>query len=290
MADEPEEIEVAAPEGDISEVVEPPKVVEPDEGIATLQANLAAAQVQLAEANAARDAAERRARDAGKTATEKAQETAEANLAMVSNAIDSVKQSLDVAEASYAAALESGDFAGAAKIQREMATHAAKLQTMENGKASMEAEAKNPRPVVQEINDPVEALAVQLSPRSAGWVRAHPEFARDSRLYQKMLAAHNLAVADGVEADSDAYFEAIETTLKVRAPAVAAVVVDEALSEAAAPRREVAPPAAPAGRGNGTDRTVRLSAAQVEMAQISGLTNEEYAAQLVRARKNGEIQ
>lgn len=287
MADEPEEIEVETPEIETPEVVEPPKPVDPDEGIEALKANLDAATAKLAEANAGRAEAERRARDANKTASERAQETADTNLALVTNAIDGVKKDKETLKANYSAAAAAGDWDAAAEAQEGMAEAAAKLQTLEQGKVALEAEAKAPK--IQQVDDPVEVLALQLSPRSATWVRSHPEYAREPRLYQKMLAAHNLAMTDDIEADSDAYFEAIETTLKMRKVPVVAPV-GEVLSEAAAPRRETPPAAAPASRGNGTERTVRLTSAQVEMAKATGLTNEEYAAQLVRARANGEIQ
>ena len=72
--------------------------------------------------------------------------------------------------------------------------------------------------------------------------------------------------------------------------AAAAGSVDVPLSEAAkpaqrrdaaTPQREVQPSPAPPSRGNGASRTVRLSPEQQEAAKISGLSNEEYARNLV---------
>ena len=73
---------------------------------------------------------------------------------------------------------------------REMAANEAKALQLENGKQSLKETPRSaPRPL-----DPVEAFATQLSPRSAAWVRAHPEYATNPKLTQKMIAAHNMAL------------------------------------------------------------------------------------------------
>ncbi|MFG5387867.1 hypothetical protein ACFJZE_15215, partial [Enterococcus faecalis] len=67
---------------------------------------------------------------------------------------------------------------------------------------------------------------------------------RDPKLNQKMLAAHGLAMADGIEVDSDEYFKSLEDTLKINKPEP--VVQDEATGEAAKViQRRSSPAAAP---------------------------------------------
>lgn len=264
------EIKVAEQE-DKPAIVEPAPVVAAEEGIETLRANLAAEK-------SARLAAEGREREAQARANNAGKEVQDTNLALVTNAIAQVNQDSDMLEGNYAQAMTDGDFASAAKIQRQMAANAAKLQQLEAGKIGLEAEAAKPREEPR-IADPVEALASQLSPRSAAWVRSHPEYATDQRLYQKMLAAHNLAVADGLRTDSDDYFGSIEDTLKIRAREPE---IETALSSAAEGTRRQSPAAAPVSRGGGMDGarkpgTVRLSAAEVEMAGQMGMTVSEYA-------------
>lgn len=254
----------------------PPAAVPAEDGIEALRANLEREKSQ-------RIAAQEDARKANERAQNAGKEVQDTNLALVTNAIAQVNQDSDMLEANYAQAMTDGDYAAGAKIQRQMAANAAKIQQLENGKTALEAEAKNPRREEPRIADPVEALASQLSPRSAQWVRAHPEYATDPRLYQKMLAAHNLAVADNVRLDSDDYFEAIEDTLKIRQPAHEATREENALSSAAEGQRRQSPPAAPVSRGGGMDGqkkpgTVRLSAAEVEMAAATGQSVQEYAA------------
>jgi hypothetical protein len=202
-----------------------------------------------------------------------------------------VKRETEILEANYANALSQQDYAGAAKLQTAIAQAATKLVQLETGKDAMEAEAKQPvRPV--QHHDPVEALASQLSPRSAAWVRAHPEYARDPKLMQRMTAAHNLAVTEDLRADTDDYFARVEGILGVNQ--AQGDDDDSALSEAAAQtQRRSSPPAAPvsrSGTANGkTPNRITLSAEEREIAQMTGLSDREYALQKQKLMKEGKI-
>jgi phage I-like protein len=116
-----------------------------------------------------------------------------------------------------------------------------------------------------------------------------------------MIAAHNLALADGHAADTDGYFDSVEDTLKInqRAPtrAVQDDDEDERFSEASRPTsgRQTAPSAIPVSRdvspSGARQRTIRLSAAEAEAAELSGITHEEYARNrdAYRAERGGRL-
>ncbi len=294
--DETIEIPVDEPEIDAAEGAPAPKaaetppadkIIEPAEGIETLKAQLEAEKAATAEAN-------RRAQEAANREAAAKGEVQDSNLSLVVNAIEMVKQSSDALESQYAEAASAGDWGAAGKIQRAMSENAAKLLQLEAGKAAMEAAPKQqPR---QEITDPVERLAAQLTPRSAAWIRRHPNYATDNRLYQRMLAAHNLAITDGLEPDSDDYFGSIEDTLKIgqRRPAQTETTDDDALSGAATAtqHRSGSPPAAPvtrSGNGTGNRSTIRLTPEEVEMAEMTGLTREQYAKNKAELMKEGKL-
>lgn len=245
---------------------------------------------QLAEEKAARIQAEQKAHQASRETHRARGEVDETNLQLVVNAIDTVNRDIELLGQAHTYALQSGDFDRATKIQREMAANEAKLLQLNNGREAMENAPRQPEPQMAPM-DPVEAFAAQLSPRSADWVRKHPEFVRDPRLNAKMIAAHNLAVADGIPTDTDDYFDAIEDTLKV-APKIAQGETDDQSAAKAVRRRDAAPAAAPANRGGQTasSNVVRLSAAQREMAEMMGMKPEEYAKNLVNLKKEGKIQ
>lgn len=249
-----------------------------DEGVDELKARLEAAEARARAAEEARHKAELEAHAARGTV----QET---NLHLVTNAIDTLRQSSEIAKANYKAAMANGDYDAAATYQEEMASHAAKLLQLEQGKQALES-APQPVAPVQRISDPVEAFASQLSPRSAEWVRKHPQYVTDPRLNQKMIAAHNMVLADGHAADTDGYFEAVEALLGVRKPAP-----DSAMSEAAQPtaRRSTPPPAAPVSRETRGGNIVRLTAEEREMASMMKMTPEEYAKNKMALKKEGRL-
>ena len=262
-----------------------------DEALATLKKQLEDRDASLADANTRAANAEAAARQASDGYVRAQTDTRTANLNMVNTAIETVKREAEMLEGSLGAAMQNQDFAAAAKIQTQIATNAAKLVQLETGKEAMEAEAKIPIRRMDPPKDPVEMLASQLSPRSAQWVRAHPEFARDQRLQQRMVGAHNVAVSENLAADTDAYFERVESILGLKQPAQQEE--EEPLSEAAAPAQRRAPPAAPvsrSGTGNGKrPNTVTLTPEEREVAQMNGMSDREYAEQKLKLQKEGRL-
>jgi len=258
---------------------------------------LKALRANVEEERNARIQAQEQAKQQARLVEKSQIEVANTNLQLVSSAIDTVKRENEILKANYRAALSQNDYDSAADAQERMAINAAKLLQLENGKAAMEAEPKQRQEVreVSRTSDPVEAFASQLSPRSASWVRRNPQFVTDPRLNQKMIAAHNLAVADGFEADSDDYFSFIEDTLKVnRREEAPSQQQESALSSAAAPaQRRSSPPAAPvsrSGTANGSrPNVVTLTAAEREAAEMMGMSHMDYAKNKLALQKEGKL-
>lgn len=263
-----------------------------EDAVANLKKQLEDEKTGRANDQARLRVAEDAMRQASDTSVKAQTDARAANLSMVEGAITSVKREQEVLEANLANAMGAGDFGAAAKIQTQIATAATKLVQLETGKEAMEAEAKQPIKRMEATRDPVDAFASQLSPRSAAWVRAHPQFATDPRLTQKMVAAHNLVVGD-IPADTDEYFDKVESLLGLKKPADD--LQEDPMGEAAqvTQRRSGSPPAAPvsrSGTGNGQrPNTIRLSAAEVEMAEMTGLTPREYAEQKAKLQKEGKL-
>lgn len=275
------------PEIEIVKAEETPKadekIISADDGIGELRRQLEAERMGRAEA-------ERRANEAAQAAYQARNEVEDTNLHLVNNAIDTVKRNNDILKAQYRDAMAIGDYDKVAEINDAMGENHARLRDLAAGKEAMERKPKPEAPRLVASN-PVEALASQLTPRSAAWVRAHPECATDPRLYQKMIAAHQLAVADGIQPDSDEYFEAVESTMRI-APSRQERV--DPMAEAAKPiQRRSAPPAAPVSRnGTGTGsrpNVVRLTSAEREIASMMKMTEQEYAREKMRLQKEGKL-
>jgi hypothetical protein len=269
--------------------------IDQDEGIKDLK-------LKLEQERMARSEAERQARQAQQQVHQANNEVHDSNLQLVRNAIETVKGTSEHLKRAYAEALSVGDYGKSAEIQEAMSINSARLMELERGRVAMEnappQAAQQTAPQQQRVNDPVEALASQLSSKSADWVRKNPQCVTDPRLYQKMVAAHNLAVADGYSPDSDDYFGFIEDTLKInqrrQAPARVEAETDDPLSSASAPaQRRSAPPAAPvtrAGTASGQrPDVVRLSRAEAETARDLGMTEKEYALNKQLLKKEGRL-
>ena len=288
--DEPEVIveEVAAPDAG-----KPAKEIPLEDGIAELKAQLEAEKVARAKEAQARADAERQMREATQREVAAKNEVAVSHLDMVKDAIERLKQSNDHLTTRYEEALTVGDYSAAAKINRGMTDNFVKLGKLEDGKISLETRAKEPAraPAV----DPVEALASSLSPKSAAWVRAHPEFATDGEKFEAMIAADKLARRT-TKPDTPEYFTRVERLLEIDKGTDDAGSDDPTFEAAKVVHRREAPPpsAAPVSRaasatGGGKPNVVRLTAAERDMAQMMGQSVEEYARNKMALQREGKL-
>ena len=277
---EDEDVVITVETDDEPEVVQAP--IPPEDGIAELRRQLEAER-------SARQSAERAAYDAKRDAHQARNNEDETNVQLVSNAIDTLRRDDEILKQNYQYAMSQGNFSAAADIQQEMSGNAAKLLQLNNGLEAMKARPKTPEPR-QAPSDPVESFAAQLSPKSADWVRKHPEYVKDAKLNRKMIAAHELAMADGMPVDSEEYFSAIEETLKIKAAPPQTETSDEYAAKVTQ-RRDAAPAAAPVSRGGSSStNVVRLSAAEREMAEMMGMKPEDYAKNKMALKKEGKLQ
>ena len=258
--------------------------MDPDEGINDLK-------LKLEQERNGRIEAEKQARQATEAAVHAKNEVQDTNLHLVKNAIDTVKRNNDILKYNYSEAMAVGDYTKAAEIQEGMSMNTSKLMELERGRSHMESAPKYEVPQQQRPSDPVEALASQLSPRSADWVRRNPQCVTDPRMYQKMVAAHNLAMADGYQADSDDYFGFVEDTLRISKRVD--VGEDDPMSASAKVTQRRSPPAAPVSRsGTGTGsrpNVVRLTKAEAETAKDLGMTEQDYARNKLLLQKEGRL-
>lgn len=262
----------------------------PEKGIAKLKK-------RLEEEQKARWEAENKVRQQQAQAQKAHVESQDKDLTLINGAIRQVKTSNDMLKAEYKAALASGDYDKAADLQEFMSVNAAKMLQLENGKVALENKLKQPIQPVERSNDPVEQVASQLSPRSASWVRSHPECVRDQKLYAKMIGAHNFAVADGYVPDSDAYFDFIEKSLGYKEALEPSESVEAAenpqVQAATITRTRSSPTAAPtskiASSGTRGPNVVRLTAQEREIAEMMKMSPEDYARNKVLAQKEGRF-
>lgn len=272
---------------DIEIVEEAPKEA-PKEPEIKLDDAIAELKSRLEEEQKARREAEQRAREFQNVATTARSEVEETNLHLINSAIDTLKRDASILKSNYTSALASNNYEKAAEIQEQMSLNATKLMKLEDGKVELE---KKPKIEPVKYNDPVEEFATRLSPQSGKWIRQHPEYVTDPRLNQQMIGAHSLAMGKGIVADTPEYFQFIENVLDISTKAK-----EEPSESLQAPSggRSTAPPPAPVSKmasTNGSSRpnVVRLSEAEREIADMMGMTYQEYAKNKLDLQKSGKL-
>ena len=285
MENDQVELELEPKEDEIVIVEAPEELKIEEKPQLSVEAGIDALKTQLEEERRAREAAERRAKEAMEQASAAKHDAADSNMRMIDNAIDTLKRNQDILKQNLRDAVAMGDADAQAEIMMSLNKTDNDLREVQRGKQQYEATAK------RAVADPVEALASQLTPRSAEWIRAHPEAVHDPVMNRKLRRAHEDAIDDGISADTDEYFSYVENRLNINKARAQESALSEASSSTSG-RRAAAPPAAPVSRsGTGTGsrpNVVTLSRAEQEAARDMGMTPKEYAENkmaLVRAGK-----
>lgn len=245
---------------------------------------------QLDDERRARAEAERIARQAAEQANRALSEVDDTNMQVVHGAITQIKTNNNILTAQYAEAMNANDYEKAAQIQAEISHNAAKLVHLENGLQEMKTQPRRAPVEVPQVSprgEAIDDIINAVSPRSANWLKSNRDQLRDERSIKKMFRAHEDAVDDGLEPDSDAYFRFIEQRLGLNK----AQEEENVMSAASKPApRSVAPAAAPVNRGaSPRNNVVRLSRAEAETAKMLGMTEQEYAKHKLALQREGKL-
>lgn len=191
------------------------------------------------------------------------------HLDTVTTAISASEQDVEGAKQAIRSAMQAGDIDAQIEGQDRLAKARATLLRLDEARQDIEARQKAP-PKKQQPSDPVEAFASRLSPLSAAWVRAHPDYARSEKGMKKITAADAVAIAEDLIPDTPEYFARVEEYLGIRvaekkdAPIEAAQVAPAKPKNGAPP---VAPGAAVSSNGGGSGTAVQLTAREAAAAQ-----------------------
>lgn len=286
-----------------------------------------AASRKAAEATAQ---AERRAReDADRRANQLAQESKDykeqaesRELTILTTGIENAQREMETHEAEIGRLMEAGEFIKVGAVQGKLAKAAAALDRLEDAKSSFEAGAR--KPTEGRVTPPVALPAGEqylsgFDPQAQTWLRAHPEclpahVGGNAQANAKMMQGHYNALEKGLTPNTPQYFANIEEFTGHREPVTSAAATVTAAAAAEEPRpapkqqQRQPQPSAPVSRdpptpaGQQTQRTVRLSKEQQEIALISyaqkpGETDDaykkraygSYATEFLKAQAEGRI-
>lgn len=258
-----------------------------DRAADTLTAAMQRAEV-LRKAAEETAASERRRADAAAAEAQSARERAQSQEATIlAGKIESEQAAFDAAKRDLVAAHEEGDFVKVADAQSRMSQKAARIERLTAEKEA--AETRQPTHEGRVPQNTVEGYLSAYTPRAQSFLRAHmdclpPEAGGDPKKNARMMEGHYAALRQGHAADSDNYFQVIESYLQdpdgapAAAPAAAAAAPASPTSSAATlqPAAAAPRPAAPVSRaphsangGTSEPTSVRLSKEQQEIALLS---------------------
>ena len=124
------------------------------------------------------------------------------------------------------------------------------------------------------------------SEKAVAWAQENPWFGSEDHKDMTALAYgvhERLITKEGFDPNSDAYFEAIDRTMRSRFPEYFGEESTGSGEEPSSTSRGPSVVVAPSARNNGAKpRKVRLSRTQLALAKRLGLTAEQYANQLIK--------
>jgi hypothetical protein len=200
--------------------------------------------------------------------------------ALLEQAKKGAKSELETAKNAYKSAYESGDADAVVAAQESLTSAKIKTDKLNNYKI----------PALQDTETPVGKVAdTQSTPaqpvadeRATTWAKANPWFGTDDEMTSLALGLHTKLAKQGMNLQSDEYYEAINTRMQQLFPEE---FEDVAQLEVEKPKRK-ANVVAPATRST-SPRKVTLTQTQVSVAKRLGLTPEQYAKQVaIEMRKD----
>ena len=195
---------------------------------------------------------------------------------LVNQAKGRVAAELDKAKAAYKAAYETGDPDALIEAQE-------KLTMLQNEK--MRYENYKPQPRQQQAPQPQYQQPTpqpnRPSERALKWAQRNDWFEKDSEMTGYAYGLHEKLVKSGVAPDTEEYYNQIDSAVRRVFPDR----FDDVSFEETAPQRQAGNVVAPAARSGKKPRKVQLTSTQVSLAKRLGLSNEQYAAQLMKDMK-----
>jgi hypothetical protein len=203
------------------------------------------------------------------------QESTKTQSALLDQAKARVNQELEVAKRAYKEAYESGDSEKLLSAQLALTDVQSKVSRLASYKPPPLQQEQTP--VQPEINAP----APRADQKALAWQKANPWFGTDDEMTSLALGLHQKLVREGVDTQSDEYYERINARMRSLFP-------DSFGLEGKSPDRPRRNVVAPASRSTAPKKIV-LTESAVKIAKRLGLTPEQYARQVAEdmRKQNG---
>jgi hypothetical protein len=194
---------------------------------------------------------------------------------------------LAVAKEKLKHAYDSGDSEQIANAQEALTDAKLKLQNLARIRPSLQTKEERVEQN-QQVTTP-QVSAPQIDPKAEAWREKNTWFGADEEMTALALGLHEKLVRSGVDPNSDEYYRRVDDTMRKRFPEA----FDDAEEDEQPQTKQAQKPArtkpanvvAPVTR-NTAPRQVRLTPTQVAIAKKLGLSNEQYARELMKLEVN----
>jgi hypothetical protein len=197
---------------------------------------------------------------------------------------------LEQAKNLYKDAYEAGDAQKIIDAQEKLLNAQTEFREAERHERAIQSRPK-PQPAQPVYQPPVQQFKPpQPSNKALEWTKKNPWFGPQGNREMTALAygVHETLIREqGVQPDTDEYYEKIDAAMRQRFPDHFERESD-GIQVSVAPQRTPTTVVAAANRNNGArPRKIQLTATQVSVAKRLGLTPEQYAKQLIKESYNG---
>jgi hypothetical protein len=190
---------------------------------------------------------------------------------------------LNVAKERLKQAYEAGDAEKITDAQEALTEAKFKIKQYENFRPSLQDEESG---VQQSQQYQVPAAPQPVTdPKAEAWKDKNPWFGTDEEMTALALGLHEKLVRSGVDPRSDEYYDRVNATMRKRFPDYFEEEPTQTKQEEKPARTKPANVVAPVTRSSGP-RQIRLTPTQVALAKKLGLSNEQYARELMKLEAN----
>jgi len=195
---------------------------------------------------------------------------------LIGQATARVQSELDKAKAEYKSAYEVGDPDLLLAAQERLTSLQVEQDRIKNYKPQKRAAVKptTPEPTYQQQAP----QAPRPDPRAIEWGKRNTWFEKDPEMTGYAYGVHQRLVQSGIDPNTDQYYTEIDKAVRKVFPDK----FDDVEIEEQAPQRQASSVVAAPSRTTKKSRSIKLSSTQASLAKRLGLTNEQYAAQLMK--------
>lgn len=188
---------------------------------------------------------------------------------------EKVKQEVTIAKAAYKAAYESADADALTEAQEKLSRATNNALQVEQWRPTQQTALQEVPPVIQRQS---QAVQPTFDEKAQAWASKNNWYGADDEMTKFALRVHAKLVNDGVDPKSEAYYATIDRSVHERFPEAFSAVSTE-------PGNRHATVVASVQRSAKGGKKVTLTQTQVSLARRLGLTNEQYARELIKTRE-----